>query len=405
MIKKYLEFISYIKENNQNLDNLYLTDDYIKEFFYELIYDYRYNIDIINGVFKQRKIYDKNIFSFYTHVISGKVNKGYEIFIEIPDKRIDDNLTELFESSILRLIHYTNYNYYLELDYYTKQKVKLDEVEFKDGMIVVEKTHQKYFNAIYVYLYDKEETFITDLQVVDYYNWKYDYKDEQDHVYIEYDFVQLVKDFLSDKDRYYNLLTNPDSIHDYYYSSDYEPDLESFFNYYLDKDNTQNLIEKMVDINGGYKKVIGVFEDDKEYSESEIYTYLVNNPKKLQYLDDTDLLDEITTLCGSYLCDAHIEENSNDIKTAFFKELNKIIQYDEVKLEDKTIYRIKFDSEWYIDRNYDSNDMSNFKHIADVMYEWIYHEGMTFTINPYFSDYGDMDVKEFNKEVKSILSV
>ena len=406
MIKKYLEFLSYIKENNNTeIEDLYLSDKYIKDFFLELEIDNSFLIDITKGILFEREIYGKNKIDFYKYIPSGKCKLAYEIFIECPSKfnSVNDiDLTDEFITSILRLSDYTDMDFYIKTDDYKNEKVNLDDIEVSTQSFIFKDKMHPYSKSILLYLYEKEFREITDVQVANYYEWEYDYIDDKGNIYIEYDFEELLNLFLSEKDSYYKMLTNPESIYDHYWSGDYIPDLDSLFSYYLDKENSSKLISKLIEFNGGYKDVISIL-DDNEYTEDQVVNFLTKNPSKLQYLNDINLLEEIQDLCANYLYDAHIEENMKELKSSFFNKLKKEVKLSiDKNSKDETVYKIKFNSEWYLDLDYDLKD--TFKHISDIMYEWIYKNDITFTTDPYFSDYGDFNQIEFNKEVKGILN-
>lgn len=393
MIKKYFDFISIIKENNNSdIKDIFLSNEDIDEFFYELL-DYGWVIYIDRGIFLDGDFYE--VFS------PGYLNKGYKINIEIPGREsgYKEDVTFSFRSSVLRIASFTNSDYYIIPDHYNDDRVLLNDIELKEGQIIIENKIQKNYNGIFIYIFSKEKIYISDIQVANHYNWNYDDSDDKGNIYVVYDnIVELVKLFLSEEDDNYKFLTDPESIYDNYHSYDYDPDIDSLFRYYLSKENINKLLEKLIENNGGYEEVINIFYDD-EYTKEQLYSFLLKNPKELKELDEVDLLDEIKSLCGSYLMDAHIEKNMKELDYSFINKLNKTVDLTEIEDDNKTLFKIKFNKDWYIDRDYDYLDLNGFKHIADLMYEWIHHEGMQFTINTYFSDYGNMDEKEFNKEV------
>jgi hypothetical protein len=403
MIKKYLQFLSLIKENKNNIEDLYLKDEYIKEFFVELELDNNFLIDIQKGVFYERNIYGKNKIDFYKKIPSGKVKIAYEIFIECPSKwekdLNKDDLTDEFVNSILRIADFTNMDFYLETDDYRKLKINIDNIEVSNTTFNLKGEMHPYTKSITLYLYEKEYKNITDIQIAEYYEWYYDFKDDNDNIYIKYYFKELVDIFLSQKCISYKLLTNHEDIYDHYYYVEYIPDLDSLFKYYLDKENKYILIKKLIDNNGGYKVVSNIF-DFEDYTEEQTIEYLVKKPSELKKLSDINLIEEIQDLYASYALDAHTEQNIKDAEREFFRKLENEVKivYDKNN-EGETVYMIKFDPEWYLDLKYD-----DFNDISDIMHEWMHKYGIRFEIDPYFSDHGNFDEKEFNKEVKSILS-
>jgi len=386
MIKKYLHFIKENKsvesEKFKKIDEYFEDDDILSEFFYELIDDgCIFNIEKGLVYYTSYKRYEWiNIF------LPTTVNIAYELFFKIKNKK-DENVYEILNSSINRITTYFDMNYYLTNDF---NEVINNLQDFN---------HESFHDYFCIVIYENKNTVLNSAQIADYYYWEYDYVDEKGNIYVNLEYNNAIELFIKDDDRYKKYLLNDDLwFDDYWNSNEYRSDNNSLFSYYINKENTEIIIKKIIDSYGGYLKVIEDYIDDID-NEEELIKYYKKNPIELDMIDYNNLLDEIKDIESNYHIQAQIDQNYKDIECDFFNKLKKEFNYKIIENEEKSIIRILFDYKWYNDKNYDKNDLMKFNDITEVLNEYIYDEGIRFYLEPYFKDYGDFDYSNFNIDI------
>jgi len=136
---------------------------------------------------------------------------------------------------------------------------------------------------------------------------------------------------------------------------------------------------------------------------------------------DFEPLSDIKQSYGDWASQAHADTNLQQIKDEFDEILDDNFTYKkgtrEVEKkskfnkdengnwrtykEEETFYLIQFNSEWIEDFEVDDLEEES---LETIFSEYCYKTEKTgFELKPYFSDYGDVDDKEWNKDVKSDL--
>lgn len=393
MIKKYSQFIKENKKEISDLEEIseyYTSDDDLREFFYELE-DYGWNFSFERGIYREINFWNNLKHVYSRIVIPTNVNISHKIYINYGN--INGNIIDILMSNLYRIADYLDSNIIFNDNSYNSIG------SLNDDIIDILMSNKSELEFIFV---DKKITKLKDIQVAKYYNWDYEYLDENGNIYIEYEYEELVER-LCKESRYKDYLLDygENMLDDYYgYGSEYQSDINSLFLYYINKENSNKIIKKIIDDNGGYEQII----NDNEWSFSinnkeELINYLYKKPTNLKKLNNIELLEDIMQLEGDYQMFAHQIENFNNIKENFYDKLKNEISYEKINKNDKSIYRIRFDYKWY--ENYEESNLISFRNIRDIFYEYSYD--IKFELNPYFKDYGDFNTIEFNKEIEYLL--
>ena len=105
---------------------------------------------------------------------------------------------------------------------------------------------------------------------------------------------------------------------------------------------------------------------------------------------------------------AHADANFKELEDEFddivgkefnYKKITKEIESKGYKLE-KDFYVIEFMNDWLED--VDSEDLYN-RSLRFLFDEWCGQQYFTYEINPHFSDWGNVNNKELNSEIKGNL--
>jgi hypothetical protein len=241
---------------------------------------------------------------------------------------------------------------------------------------------------------------------------------------------------LSAKDNWKDTLVGgmQDGFWDHYYGSDYQPDFNSLLQYTLDKDNEVLLVKSLIKEVGGLEDFIGhigdecsdeSYENVKGKSEEEVIQFLLKErfyDTLKQLCKNSDIYqDEVANTVADWEMNAHADANFKELSSKFDDIVGKEFEYTkiikEVKksykskdaegnqtvkeyTEEKDFYVIPFSNDW-IEEN-DSEYLYN-KNLKDIFDEWCGQQYFTYEINPHFSDYGSVDRKELNSEIKGNL--
>jgi hypothetical protein len=225
---------------------------------------------------------------------------------------------------------------------------------------------------------------------------------------------------------------------DYYEHSNYIPDIQSFFQYTLNKENEVLLIKSMIKESGGLEEFINHIGDEcsdeaydsvKEKSEEEVINYLLkerfySSIKELS--SNSEIYSDISSLVADWEMSAHVDDNYDAILSEFDNIVGKEFEYKRIKKEvtkkfktkdsegnvifkeyqsEEIFYEIPFDNKWLLEhKDYDANDLNNFKDIYDILREYFYDASFDYILNPRINDWGDVDNKALNSEISAILN-
>jgi hypothetical protein len=239
---------------------------------------------------------------------------------------------------------------------------------------------------------------------------------------------------LSRKSNYVDiLLKGEEDMYDNYHGYDYQPDIPSMIQYTLTKENNNLLIKAMIKEVGGLESMINHIGDEcsdetyervKGKSEEEVIEFLLKErfyETLKQLCKNSEICQEIRQTIGDWEMNAHVDSNYQSIldefdevvesEFKFTKEKREVTKYYTSKdaegnqtrreyQELDTFYKIPYNNDWIENSEGDTlQDNSLF----DIFKEWCGEQYFTYEMKPNFSDYGDVDSKALNNDLKSDL--
>lgn len=413
MIKNWIEFI---KESFE-VEKLYrFSDEKIEDLFVELK-DEGYKISIEHGfVISQVRRYGE------TEVFDQKLVSGESVrpayWVSIHDKRVTN--VDVTDSLLTAIDYLEDKKFEVVLD--DNGVLDRDAIKVKGGFFIDDDLQAE--GDLCLFIKDTRQVQVTNKDLCEFYKWTPD-EIIGDDIYIYISMEDLADIILKNKDNYKEQLIN--GIEErYYYSSYHQPDTQSLFQYYLDKDNELLIIKLLIKEYGGLEEFVKESDNDKleGLSEDEVISFLLKE-RFYSTLDklckDSEMVQEIKQIYGDMSVNAHMETNYNELVGEFDDIVGKSVEFDkfdkevdvnytqrdkdgntEVKTykEVKTFYKIKYSNDW-ID-NFDSDFLMD-ESLYDVFSEYARQDFYGYELKPHFSDYGDVDYKVFNSEVKSLL--
>lgn len=420
-LKKYLQFIRESVEERE-VENLWkLNQDEILEFFTEII-DNGYLVDVEFGVVGNYR--DKEIFS--EQVLSGRnIRPAYLIKI-IPTRDIsNDDVTDAlkFATSIISELADADYMLYDE-----GGELDMDAVIIKGGLFIDADLEAE--NYILVFVKQKDRVSITQNQLSKYYDWSVTFeKDGQ--LFAEIDLEDMADQILARRSSHKDsLVKGQEVMWDYYDISYYYPEINSLFEYTLNSENSKLLVESIIKELGGYLQVINLIRDEgseqvyekvKDMKEGELVDYLLRERfrKTIEEIGlETEVMKEVRDVVANWEMGAHCDDNYKEIISEFDRIVEKALgDFHKVEKEvtkhwttstgerreyktEVTYFRIPYSNDWIIDL--DIEDLKD-RNLNDIFRDWLSEERLSYEMNPRFSDWGDVDNKELNKDIRSIL--
>jgi hypothetical protein len=413
MIKNWIEFI---KESFE-VEELYrFSDEKIKNLFVEMM-DEGYTIFIEHGfVISQIRRYGETEV-FDQKLISGEsVRPAY--WVSIHDKRVTN--LDVTDSLLTAIDYLEDKKFEVVLD--DSGVLDRDAIKVKGGFFIDDDLQAE--GDLCLFIKDTREVEVTNKDLCEFYKWKPD-EIIGDDIYIYINMEDLADIILKNKDSYKEQLIN--GIEEkYYYSSEHQPDTQSLFQYYLDKDNKLLIIKLLIKEYGGLEEFVKESDNDnlEGLSEDEVVSFLLKE-RFYSTLDklckDSEMVQEVKQIYGDMSVNAHMETNYNELvgefddivgKSVYFDKFDKEVDVNytqrdkdgntEVKTykEVKKFYKIKYSNDWITD--FDSDFLMD-ESLYDVFSEYARQDFYSYELSPHFSDYGDVDYKIFNDEVKSLL--
>jgi hypothetical protein len=430
-LKKWKEFIN-INESKIEFNTIWnLNEDDIRDYLQESI-DEGYQIEVEFGFVGKKKIwnYKDNKYNtqerFTKNMISGNNTSAISIVIRsegVSDIDVSTNLK--FAYSIIS----EEADAEIKLLDGDGELGNIDGIIAKGGLFFTDTWNenpkvQELEGHLEFLVMQKEDVKITQKQLAEYYKWG-SYETKGDLIFVDYSLEDLADEILKRDSRYKDLLIHEGDIYDNYFGSDYQPDLISLFQYYLDKDNEVLLVKTIIKEIGGFNQFINQIgkEELKEMKEEELIDYLLKERFYRTLKDissDSEILGDVKQSYGDWASQAHADTNLEEIRSAFDKILNDNFTYEkgtrEVEKNSKykdengntrtyteleTFYLIQFSNDWIEDMEID--DLEN-ERLTNIFQQYIYNNDMTgYELKPYFSDYGNVDEKAWNKDIKSDL--
>ena len=305
------------------------------------------------------------------------------------------------------------------------EELKNTEEYFDDGDIY------QSLSVIYLYLKQKEKIKIdNELQLAEIYEWSNIQVNDKGRMFIELEIEDMASLFLNRNSRYIELLSNGLDCTDYW--SDYLPDLNSLFTYHLTKEHKKSIAEYVLRELG--EEVLELIEDNtgddlSGKTKEEIIDFLVNGKtNSLEYIckeRDFELIDELRRVLADHELQAQCETNEKEM----YKEFDRKLEREEIdftkehklgtkfyyvknenginvrrEYEEYTwFYKVFFQERWITDNN---KPLEGYE-LKSVFKEWCYDCYFDYNLEPYYSDYGDVNDKylhsDFTTKIKEFL--
>jgi hypothetical protein len=458
-IKRWNDFLSYIKESKEEgeFNPWNLEEDDIRDYFQESI-DEGYQIEVRYGFVVEEKIYVER---FTKKMESGNNTPAISILITCEDvskNDVSDNLkfaysiiSEEADADISILDSDGEIGGYVRADNYD-----IEGIIAKDGLFFTETwnnvegkepTITEADGYVEFLVKKKQQIKITQKQLAEYYDWCH-YEEKDGILYVDYSLEDLSDLLLVRDSSYKDLLKDGSNIYDNYYGSAYQPDFISLFEYHLDKENKALAVKALIKEAGGLEDFVNYIGDEcddmiydaikvmmedkegepettkEERKIKDITEYLLKErfySTLKQMAKESEIIGDIKQLYGDWAANAHAEANHQQIKDEFDSILNDNFTYikgtreiekkskfnkDEngnwrTYKEEETFYLIRFSNDWI--EEFEIDDLEK-ESLESIFKEYLHNNDMTrYELKPYFSDYGDVDDKECNKDVKSDL--
>ena len=429
-LKRYIQFIKEsIKEKIEEKSLWKLDEDDIHEYLIDLT-DAGYLITVGFGFCEKVKIHNYNKPTTEKDVYTEKIKSGdsvrpsYWIQIETGRSVNNDDVTPALQFAYSIISEQANADIVIND---ADGNLELDGIQVKGGLFINTESEDDYSGTeaeLYIafFVKQKDTVEISEVDLMEYYGWEVD-EVKNGYLYLHIDLEDMCDIMLDRKDHWKDTLVGgtQDGFWDNYDSWNYQPDFNSLLQYTLDKDNEVLLVKSLIKEVGGLQDFIGHIGDEcsdeayknvKGKSEEEVIQFLL----KERYYDTLKQLcknsdiyqDEVANTVADWEMNAHADDNFDELERAFDDIVGKEFEYSKIKKEveskgyklEKEFYVIPFSNEWLQDL--DSEFLYN-KNLKDIFDEWCGHQYFTYEIKPYFSDYGNVDSKKLNSEIKGNL--
>ena len=447
-IKRWNDFLSYIKESKEEAEfNPWMLDeDDIRDYFQESI-DEGYQIEVRYGFVGEERIWNykesksHSVERFTKKMESGNNTPAISILItseKVSSNDVSDNLK--FAYSIIAEEADADISI-LSITIWQRRFIgDIEGITAKGGLFFTDATWntgslskpEEVDGYVEFLVKKKQQIKITQMQLAKYYDWSR-YEEKDGMLYVEYNLEDLSDLLLSRGSNYKDLLIDGSGIYDSYWGNDYQPDFNSLFEYYLDKENKALAVKVLIKETGGLEQFVShigdecddmVYDAVKEMNENQLIEYLLKerfyNTLK-QMSQDSEMIGDIKQLYGDWASNAHAEANLQQIKDEFDEIIDDNFTYIKGKREidkkskfnkdengnwrtykeEETFYLIRFSNDWIEDFEIDDLEEES---LETIFSEYCYKTEKTgYELKPHFSDYGHVDDKEWNKDVKSDL--
>jgi hypothetical protein len=445
-LKRYIHFISEsIKEQIEEKTLWKLSEDDITDYMLEIT-DAGYYVSVEFGFVEKVKQYsykdgqrvesEKEIFT--DKVKAGdEVRPAYWVKIDKSDRIKKDDVTSTFQFTCSIIAEEANAE--IKINDSDGDLGDIDGIVIKDGLFFTDNWNSsepellEADDYIAIFAKSKDTVEFTEEDLVKYYNWS-DTIIKDGKVYVEVNLEDMSDIMLSRSSSYKDILVNgEENMYDDYYGSDYQPDIPSMIQYSLTKENNHLLIKAMIKEVGGLENMINhigdecsdeAYESVKGKSEEEVIEFLLKErfyETLKQLCKNSEICQEIRQTIGDWEMNAHVDSNYQSVLDEFdeiveseftyTKEKREVTKYYTSKdaegnqtrreyQELDTFYKIPYNNDWI-----DSEDADRLKgnSLFDIFKDWCGEQYFTYEMKPNFSDYGDVDSKALNQEIKGDL--
>ena len=433
-LKRYIQFIKEsIKEKIEEKSLWKLDEDDIHEYLIDLT-DAGYLITVGFGFCEKVKIHNYNKPTTEKDVYTEKIKSGdsvrpsYWIQIETGRSVNNDDVTPALQFAYSIISEQANADVVIcDAD----GNLELDGIQVKGGLFINTESEDDYSGTeaeLYIafFVKQKDTVEISKVDLMEYYGWEVD-EVKNGNLYLHIDLEDMCDIMLDRKDSWKDILVGgmQDGFWDHYYGSNYQPDFNSLLQYTLDKDNEVLLVKSLIKEVGGLENLIGHIGDEcsdeayknvKGKSEEEVIQFLLKErfyDTLKQLCKNSDIYqDEVANTVADWEMNAHADANFDELERAFDDIVGKEFEYSKIKKEvegtraakgykiEKEFYVIPFSNGWIEDIDSENLYVKNLK---DVFDEWCGQQYFTYEIKPHFSDYGNVDSKKLNSEIKGNL--
>jgi len=455
-LKKYLQFI---KESLKN-DSMYWIDEQEIKDIFRYVTDEGYLLSITKVFFghygySNNKFYDPNknpeddkllMFDISQDdvIISGEnYCPGYKIEI-VKSQHKGDDVTDEFQSAISQL---KGEGYIVDTIEDEDGKTNLENIHLISGSIItwIPESPSKPFTInqdemadgdiyissaeLVILIHQPEEVKFTEKMLAEAYDWTCD-RIEGDKIYCHVEIDDMARAILSSNDykRWTKILESGELDIGDYYGDGYYPEINSMFQYTLDKDNRILLVKALIKELGGLESTINnLIDEDNTYeslvgkSEDEVIDFLLKQrfTSDIERLsNDSEIMDTVRETIADWERQAHCDQNWNDLISEFDEVVSNVTEYTKLEKEVEKYYRKKdtnervyykttvthyelpFQDKWILDYGKSLKGYS----LTNLFEEWCSDEYLDYKLEPHFKDWGDVDSKDLNKEIASILN-
>ena len=436
-IKKYLNFIKEsIKEDIEEQSIWKISEDEIQDYLRDLD-DEGYIIEVEFGFCQKVTQHNYNRPSTEKDVFTEKVLAGdsirpaYWIRISESDRVSNEDVSDSikFAYSIIKEKADADISIHDE----DGDIGDIEGIEVKGGLFFTDNWNSSEPEVLeadgYISLFVKQKEVVkfTQADLVDYYEWESGCEVKGDNIYIEVDIEDMADVMLSRNSDYKDILVKgEESMYDNYHGHDYQPDIQSMFQYSLTKENEILLVKSMIKEIGGLEIFISEFKNEnlEEKSEEEVIDFLLKERfyetlKKL--CKDSEICQEVRQNIGDWEMNAHVDRNYKEVLDEFDEIVEKEFSYTKTEKEvtkyytskdtegnqtkreyqvTETFYIIQFNNDWT--ENTDAEYLKG-RDLVDLFKEYCGEMSFNYKIEHHFSDWGDVDKVALNKDINSDL--
>ena len=444
-IKRYTQFIKEsLKEDIEEGKLWKLSEDEIREYMLEIT-DAGYLVTITFGFCEKQTRHYYNRPSIEKDVFTEKVRSGddvrpaYWIQIEKGRNIKNDDVSSTFQFVCSIVSEETN----SEISILDSEGDlgDIDGIVIKGGLFYTDNWNSsdpeilESDDYIAIFAKQKETITVNTKQLVDFYGWNVDVEKEG-KIWAEIDLEDLADKILRRGSNYKDsLVKGQEHMWDYYEMHYYEPEINNLFSYTLEKETKELLAKALIKEFGGFDEVKNWEKNNTTSSknsfpkdfqtEEELVDFFVNernNELLKKWIEsafsDSEVYREVTDTVANWEMSAHCDDNYKEIVDDFedtvrddvgsfekvIKEVNKhYTRNDGSRVEyksDVTYYQFPYSNEWIED--VDSDYLYN-RDLDDIFRDWLDEQNHNYELNPRLSDYGSVDDKKMNLDIRSYL--
>ena len=442
-LKRYIQFIKESLKEDLDSGKIWgLNEDQIREYLIELD-DAGYLIVVNFGFVKKHTINYYNKPSVEKDVYTENIEAGEEIrpayWIEIQKSRdvnnedVTDSLK--FACSIIEDEAEADIKLY-DAD----TDVDINTTLIKGGIFINvnpedNMSGEEVNNYIAIFAKQRNTIKIKPTDLEEYYGWDVKVKKEG-QLWAEMELEDLADFILSPRSDYKDsLVKGQEHMWDYYELSNYYPEINSLFQYDLDKENEVLLVKSLIKEMGGFEQAINhigdecddeVYDKVKGMFEEELINYLLGErfyDTIKQLVKSSDVFTEIKSDVANWEMSAHCDDNHDELVSSFdsivsdelgkYEKVEKeVTKYyttknsegNQVKKEyktDVTYYQFPYNNDWISD--IDSEYLFN-KDLDELFRDFVRESNIDRNLNPRISDYGSVNKEDMNKDIKAYLT-